>query len=78
MHALLLQTPGLAPAAQAKAKDYQPLAPPVTAEELYHQPPAHTNQPCTRKNQEPWYSAPSCRALPTSHVRSVNYNRSVI
>lgn len=48
MHVLLLRTPGLASAAQAKAKDYQPLAPPVTAV-----PPAtgaHTNQPCARKN----------------------------
>lgn len=31
MHALFPRTPGPAPAAQAKAKDYQPLAPPVTA-----------------------------------------------
>ena len=47
---------------------------------LYAVPPATSTHKSALywENQEPWYSASSCRALPTSHLRSANSNRSVI
>ena len=70
-----LELLALRPRPKPKREDYQPLAPPVTAV-----PPATSTRKSAlyRENQEPWYSASSCRALPTSHIRSANSNRSVI
>ena len=65
MHALLPRTPGLAPAAQAKAKDHQPLTPTVTPATSIRR----TNQPCTGRTKN--LGTPHHRAAPSPRLTSV-------